>query len=242
MLFSFANAKLPFLTPLVDVEDKVGMDVFAVLPEHCFSNLKHDANGDIDKSAPVLQSVALKQTPKSCVDAIPKAECEKLFQIDLTGAPAPAKVTIATPSPEQFIDDLCLSPNFATEAMWCAATCKLCCMRPEYNCADRPGSIANLCDKFQTDPTKCDKDPDADNCRQTCGKCHESTCEDRHIACDYLRGLCLEPDHSARVQRLCPKSCDIEARKQGQEATACKRYEALVKFRSEPVKPGVFLD
>ncbi|KAI1706026.1 ShTK domain-containing protein [Ditylenchus destructor] len=239
VLFSFssANPRLPPLTPLVDVEDRTGMDVFTVLPEHCFNNMKYDANGNVDKSPAALQSVTLKQTPKSCVDTIPKTECENLFQNDLAGAPTPKKVSIGTVTPEHFIDDLCLSPNFADEAIWCAATCKLCCMRPEYNCADRPGSVSNLCEKFQTDPTKCDKDPDWENCRQTCGKCNESTCADQHIACEYLRGLCLEPDHSARVQRLCPKTCDIELKKQGHEATACKRYIELFKFRTEPVKP-----
>ncbi|KAI1711312.1 ShTK domain-containing protein [Ditylenchus destructor] len=250
------NATDPKFTALVDVEATHGVDIFNVLPPHCFNTVPFDNQGNLDKFR--LHEVELKKL--NCKDTITASiggvpVCHKLFQTNrpaagtAPAAPLMPQPTYSIPTPpggtaptwawkqEQYIDDLCVNPNFAAEASWCAKSCHLCCLRPEYNCDDKGVSSSGKCLKFQNNQALCDTDPDVVDCLQTCGKCDQEVCEDRHVACHYLKGLCFEPQHQANVQRLCPLACDREARRLGKpaEATSCDRYKELVKFRKSPV-------
>uniref|UniRef100_A0A915CRK1 ShKT domain-containing protein n=1 Tax=Ditylenchus dipsaci TaxID=166011 RepID=A0A915CRK1_9BILA len=99
------------------VTDKVVADR---LPEYCFEKYSSTTSGS---------NLLHKEQP--CEDDLPKTisdpnVCASLFQ--KTGTPADQTKT----------DALCINPNYQQEILWCAKTCKLCCLRSEYSCSDRP--------------------------------------------------------------------------------------------------------
>uniref|UniRef100_A0A915EJA1 ShKT domain-containing protein n=1 Tax=Ditylenchus dipsaci TaxID=166011 RepID=A0A915EJA1_9BILA len=195
-------------------------EFFKRLPKYCFERFL---------STDLKQNLLHKNQP--CDDDVPTAlkgqdVCKKLFK---------EIIDDKTLGEEHYLDPLCINPNYQQEILWCAKTCKLCCLRPEYSCIDRPPfNVTTYCQDFKTDQKKCEEEPQkAKYCPRSCGKCEteKDHCEDKHLGCEYMKEMCSEEKHKLKMDRLCPKTCD----KENNNNSACTKISELNHFRRERV-------
>jgi len=249
------NIKLFFFLAVIAIVNVQGADIEKVdfvdsaadkqyykkVPAYCFVTHSEDDTKAADN---------VLRTDLDCSDDRPtntsQDECKQLFR---------AVKGSSSADEEQTTDPLCYDSYYTQEAKWCAKTCNMCCLRDDYACEDsRPEHYKDektpycktkfyntAMDKIDQSKCKADMETARKHCKQTCGLCNEQAdaadgeCADRNIGCKHLRELCADEDHKPRVERVCPRTCDLVAKEKGQPTTSCTKYKALMDLRKAQV-------